>query len=75
MSKKKAPAAAPAPGDPSRLTPAELAALLTKVGSSAITSEMIAADVAAGAPTNADGTLHLVHYAAWLAKVRSQNAE
>ena len=23
-------------------------------------------DLAAGAPTNADGTLNLVHYAAWL---------
>jgi hypothetical protein len=38
---------------------------------------MIAADVAAGAPTNADlptgqagGTLHLVHYAAWLVRKR-----
>jgi len=27
---------------------------------------MLEADVAAGAPTNADGTINLVHYAAWL---------
>lgn len=27
------------------------------------------ADIAAGAPTNADGTINLVHYAAWLNKV------
>lgn len=28
---------------------------------------MVAADLAAGAPVNLDGTVHLVHYAAWLA--------
>jgi len=31
-----------------------------------ITSEQIEADVAAGAPTNADGTLDVVSYVAWL---------
>ena len=30
--------------------------------------EMLQADGADGAPLNADGTLNLVHYAAWLAK-------
>jgi hypothetical protein len=29
---------------------------------------MLDADVAAGAPLNADGTLNLMHYAAWLAR-------
>jgi len=29
---------------------------------------MLGDDVLAGAPTNADGTLNLVHYAAWLVK-------
>jgi hypothetical protein len=29
---------------------------------------MIAYDVNAGAPTNADGTINLVHYSAWLAR-------
>ena len=29
---------------------------------------MIELDIAEGAPTNADGTLNLVHYAAWLVK-------
>jgi len=28
--------------------------------------ETVREDIAAGAPTNADGTLNLVHYAAWL---------
>ena len=30
--------------------------------------ETLEADIAAGAPVNADGTLNLVHYAAWLVK-------
>jgi len=28
--------------------------------------ETVRADLAAGAPTNADGTMNLMHYAAWL---------
>ena len=35
---------------------------------SPVTEEMLQADLAAGAPENADGTINLVHYAAWLAK-------
>ena len=31
-----------------------------------ITDEQMRADLDAGAPTNADGTINLVHYAAWL---------
>jgi hypothetical protein len=29
---------------------------------------MLEADVAAGSPVNADGTMNLIHYSAWLAK-------
>jgi hypothetical protein len=29
---------------------------------------MLRADIDAGAPANADGTINLVHYAAWLVK-------
>ena len=42
-----------------------LAALLAR-GGGRVTTDMIKADIAAGAPTNADGTVNLVHYAAWL---------
>ena len=31
-------------------------------------SETIARDIASGAPVNADGTLHFLHYVAWLLK-------
>jgi hypothetical protein len=44
------------------------AKLLTQAGGYRITVEMIQADVAAGAPANADGTIDLIHYAAWLVK-------
>jgi hypothetical protein len=50
-----------------RLNPAALtvekAAEVLRVG-----REVLEADIAAGAPVNADGTINLVHYAAWLVK-------
>lgn len=52
--------------NPYGMTPAELAALLTRAGASDVGETEIATDVEAGAPTNADGTINLVHYTAWL---------
>lgn len=54
--------------NPSALSVPDAAKLLTKVGGERVTPTMIEADREAGAPANADGTLHLVHYAAWLVK-------
>ena len=50
------------------LTPAQAARILAAAGQRRITEAMVMADVDAGAPTNADGTINLVHYAAWLAR-------
>jgi len=50
------------------LTPAQVAKILAAAGSRRITEAMVRADIAAGAPTNADGTVNLVHYAAWLVR-------
>ena len=50
------------------LSIADFATLLTKVGSQPITPSMIEADLRAGAPVNADGSINLIHYAAWLVK-------
>ena len=58
------------PIDPNRLTLEQAATLLSTAGKRRIMAEMIEADVAAGAPTNADGTINLVVYAAWLIKVQ-----
>ena len=53
---------------PTSLTVADAARLLTKVGGQPVTIGMLEADLTAGAPANADGTINLVHYAAWLVR-------
>ena len=54
--------------NPTALTLADAARLLSAAGGQVVTIEMLEADVASGAPTNTDGTLNLVHYAAWLVR-------
>lgn len=54
--------------NPAALSIEQLVAILNKSGGS-ITQANVEADLAAGAPRNADGTIHLVHYAAWLASM------
>ena len=49
--------------------------LLRNAGSSTISAETLAADIAAGAPVNADGTMSLVEYAAWLCREESDHAD
>ena len=58
---------------PARLSPTAIprddaARLLSKLGQTTITTDMLAADQDLGAPVNPDGTLNLVHYAAWLVR-------
>ncbi|MCC7388531.1 MAG: hypothetical protein IT431_07150 [Phycisphaerales bacterium] len=77
MTLKHTPDAEPAPGAP-RLNPGALSAedaaqVLSRVGGRPITREMLDADLDAGAPANADGTLNLVHYAAWLVREMGQD--
>lgn len=60
-------------GDPGRLNPAALsvadaARVLTRLGGGEVTEAMLRADIDAGAPTNTDDTMNLIHYAAWLVK-------
>jgi hypothetical protein len=54
--------------NPSALSVPDAARLLTKAGGRPITEAMLRQDMAAGAPANPDGTLHLVHYCAWLVR-------
>jgi len=54
--------------NPSALELSAAARLLARVGAPSITEAMLRDDLTAGAPTNADGTINLVHYAAWLVK-------
>jgi len=54
--------------DPRALAPEQLARVLAAAGWQAASVEKIRADIAAGAPTNADGTVNLVQYVAWLVR-------
>ncbi len=39
-----------------------------KSGARNMTEEKVRSDIAAGAPVNLDGSMNVIHYAAWLAK-------
>ena len=57
------------------LKPEELVRALKVAGSRTISEETVAADIAAGAPANADGTVDIFLYAAWvLSKENSRHA-
>jgi len=56
------------PLNPQALRLADMARILSASGARPVTLEMLDTDIAEGAPTNADGTINLVHYAAWLVK-------
>ena len=54
--------------NPSAIGPADMARLLSAAAGARIDEDQIHEDIDAGAPTNIDGTMNLVHYAAWLVR-------
>ena len=52
--------------DPTALASDDAANMLSKVFGQKISPDNIRTDIDSGAPTNANGTVNLVHYAAWL---------
>jgi hypothetical protein len=54
--------------NPSALEIGDAAKLLSKISGQTVSECMIEEDIESGAPVNANGTLNLVHYAAWLVK-------
>lgn len=58
----------PAKKSPAAMDLSDLAKILTAAGARHAGVEQVRADIDAGAPTNADGTVNLVHYAAWLVR-------
>jgi hypothetical protein len=67
---KRKPAAAPKPSQPtdaSALRPDQVAELLSKASGRKMAAAEVQRHVDAGAPTNGDGTINLIHFAAWLA--------
>lgn len=62
------------PLDPNRLTLEQAAKILSAAAKVRVPVEQIAADLEAGAPRNPDGTINLMHYAAWLLKEMSRGS-
>lgn len=50
----------------------DAAKLLSKAGGRVIRADQIEADIAAGAPTNGDGTINLISYTAWLVQLQER---
>ncbi|MDL5053345.1 hypothetical protein QQ056_07280 [Oscillatoria laete-virens NRMC-F 0139] len=50
------------------LSIADVVRVLSSAGAKGITEKKVCADVAAGAPTNPDRTINMIHYMAWLTK-------
>ena len=70
------PEHAPSSGGKPSLNPAALriedaAKVLSRMGGKPVTAAMLEADIDAGAPTNADCSINLVYYAAWLVRETS----
>lgn len=60
--------------NPLALTVEQAARLLSAAGPKPVTADMVRDDIDDGAPTNGDGTLNLVHYAAWLIREMTASA-
>ena len=56
------------PLDPNRLSPEQAAKLLSAAAKVQIPVEQITEDLDNGAPQNADGTINLMQYCAWMVK-------
>ena len=65
---RHAPSKSPTSLNPMALPIEDAARALSRLGGSPITEAMLRADIESGAPTNTDGTINLVHYAAWLVR-------
>lgn len=50
------------------MTIPDAAIILTRFSGREVSQAMLRAHVKAGAPVNSDGTLNLIHYAAWLVR-------
>ena len=60
--------------NPNRLTLEQAEKLLSAAGSKLARSGVLREDLEAGAPTNPDGTINLVNYAAWLVEGMGRGA-
>ena len=56
------------------LTPDQVVDVLVKSGFRSMTLELLHSDFEAGAPRNANGSVNLIHYMAWILKEINSNA-
>ena len=56
------------------LTPEQVVDVLVKSGYRDMTLELLHSDFDAGAPRNANGSVNLIHYMAWILKEINSNA-
>jgi len=61
--------------NPASLSVVDAARLLTKAGGRLVTEDALRADIDGGAPTNADDTINLVNFAAWLVREMAQRGD
>ncbi len=61
------------PLNPTAMTPEDVVKLLSRMGCGKVTLEMVKSDIEDGAPTNADGTIHIVRYCGWLVSELGRN--
>ena len=54
---------------------ADFVTAMRRAGSRTLTLERLDADIAAGAPVNADGTVDILKYVAWVAKEMGDDGE
>jgi hypothetical protein len=54
--------------NPQALALSDAARVFSAAAGAQVDEGMLQADIEAGAPANADGTLNVVHYAAWLVR-------
>jgi hypothetical protein len=75
MSDHASSAHAPGAMSPTAIAVSDAARLLSAASGYPVTPEQIQADIDAGAPINPDGTINLVHYAAWVIKEMSARGD
>lgn len=60
---------------PLALAVGDAARVLSAAAGRSVSVEQIQSDIDAGAPTNVDGTVNLVHYGAWLLREMMRSAD
>lgn len=65
--------ASPAPLNPTRLEVSDAVRAIRAAASTQVTVELMRAYIEAGAPANADETINVIHYAAWMIPVTTSD--